>query len=374
MANTEEPNLILMDINMADLDGYEVTTRLKGTQRFSQVPIVAVTAKTLTGDKERALVAGCDGYLPKPIDVNQFPQQISAYLSGYRETLTPTDRINYLTEYNHQIVEHLVSKVTKLREANEALSKLEKMKSNFIVLTAHELRTPLTTAYGYSRLLHTTQDLQDEDGRDDKTGFLAERIFASISRLSELVNEILNIALIEANQVKLDLKAVSLEKVINAALIELDPWGKGRDLAIDIDPPLAKLPAIEGDEDRLHQVFWNLLSNAIKYTSDGGAITIDSHAGETYVQVCIRDTGIGIPAEEQKFIFEKFYAATDINYHSTSKVDFKGGGLGIGLSIAKGIVTAHRGKIWLEDNQIDGVGTTFYVMLPLAQAYIPPYA
>jgi len=236
------------------------------------------------------------------------------------------------------------------------------------VLAAHELRTPLTTVYGYARLLLTTEAIKDDDAPGSgQIKYLSQKIFDSTSRLNEVVNDILNIAHIQANRMELTLTPTSLEKVVNAALLSLNPLEKGRNLIIDIDQPLSDLPLIKGDEERLQQVFWNLLSNAVKYTPDGGSITIDGYVQGTYVILSIRDSGIGIPKADQANIFNSFYVTSDTAYHTSSKVAFMGGGMGIGLSIAKGIVDAHRGSVWVESEGIDGLGSTFFVKLPISQ-------
>lgn len=373
-ARRERPGLILMDINIGDLDGYEVTTRLRSIDHLKQVPIVALTANVLQGDRERALVAGCSGYLTKPLNVDSFPDQVKSYLEGHREVLSQAEQLAYLSEYNSQIVEHLESKVVALEKANQALKRVEKMKSDFIVLSAHELRTPLAIAYGYSRLLVTTEALKPETTQEnDKASYLADKIFSSLSRLNEVVNDIVNIALIQANEMKLNLEAVSLERVVNAALVELDPWQKGRSVVVNIEPPLAGLPDIEADPERLQQVFWNLLSNAVKYTPDGGTISIVSQQDDTHISMCVQDTGIGIPPEEQGKIFEQFYVTSDTDYHTSSKVDFMGGGMGIGLSIVKGILDAHHAEIAVESSGVEGEGTTFHLRFLIKQsdAYAP---
>ena len=367
VATRERPDLILMDINIGDLDGYEVTTKLRSVEDLQHVPIIALTANVLKGDRERALIAGCDGYISKPIDVDEFPRQIEAFLQGRRETVPSDQQVDYLTRYSQQLVEHLETKVIELKKANRELQRLEKMKSDFIILSAHELRTPLTTAYGYARMLLTTEALKSETEAGGQVQFFAQKIFDAINRLNEVVNDILNIALIQSNQMKLEIETVSLEKVVNSALIELNPLEKGRDLVINIDPPLANLPPVEGDENRLRQVFWNLLSNAVKFTPDGGSVTVDGRADETHVYIQVRDSGIGVPKEDQARIFDSFYVTRDTAYHSSSKVAFSGGGMGIGLSIVRGIVEAHHGDVWVESSGIPGEGANFVVKLPRKQ-------
>jgi signal transduction histidine kinase len=374
-AKQEQPNLILMDINMGDLDGYEVTTRLRSVEQLNEVPIIALTANVMKGSRERALVAGCDGYISKPIDVDSLSKQVAQFLGGHRETVPANQQVDHLTQYNQHVVEHLESRVLELKQANQVLQKLEKMKSDFIVLSAHELRTPLTLAYGYARLLQNSDIIENISGpTGTQVKYLSEKMFGAISRLNEVVNDILNIALIQANQMQLNLQALSIATIIQAALAELDPNQKGRNLTITIDQTIEGLPQIIGDENRLRQVFWNLLSNAIKYTPDGGSIFVKGQANAAYITLVVQDTGTGVAKEDQNNIFSRFYVAFDTDYHRSSKIDFMGGGMGIGLSIVKGIVDAHHGDIWVESSGISGEGAAFFVQLPLDPQKTDPTA
>ncbi|MBN1217775.1 MAG: hybrid sensor histidine kinase/response regulator [Anaerolineae bacterium] len=390
IARNETPDLILMDINMPGLDGHETTTRMRALPALEKIPIIAVTARTTHGERELALAAGCDGYIPKPIDVDTFPDQVTSYLNGYRETITPSQREHYLGQYSQKLVERLEAKIVELEDANRRLQKTDKLKSDFITLTAHEFRTPITLVYGYARLLQTTVK---ESGRTDLVegtiGDLTERICQSVQRLNEAINDILNISLLEADEMHLEYQPVNLAQVVKAALQELNPAKNDRNLNITIED-LDTLPQVMGDAERLQQVFWNLLSNAIKFTPDGGSILVkgwvmDSFSPEVFaatsakaqhrkpeegkgIIVLIRDTGIGIDPSEQKAIFEHFYIVGNTDYHTSSKIAFGGGGMGLGLPIACGIIKAHGGRIWVESagrNVEKNLGSTFYVLLPL---------
>jgi signal transduction histidine kinase len=125
---------------------------------------------------------------------------------------------------------------------------------------------------------------------------------------------------------------------------------------------------IFGDPERLYQAFRNVVSNAIKYTPDGGRITIDGRLLPGFIETTVTDTGIGISPEDQEAIFEKFGQLGDLNVHSSSKTKFKGGGPGLGLPIARGIIEAHGGTIWVESEGHDEVrcpGSTFHILLPV---------
>ncbi len=387
IARKELPNLILMDINMPGLDGHETTTKMRSISPLKQTPIIALTARTTTGERELALAAGCDGYIPKPIDVDDFPHQVISYLRGYRDTITKEERQYFLDQYSRKLVERLEGKINELEEANHKLQKLDKVKSDFITLAAHELRTPITLIYGYARLLQMmTCKTEEEEAPSGGISDLAGRIFTSIHRLNETVNDILNISLIEADEMHLARELVKLDQIFNPVLKELTPAKHGRVLEIGVKQ-LDTLPSIIGDPQRLQQAFWNLLSNAIKFTPDGGSIlvkgqvvnempalakedpasTSSAKKEQSGLLISIMDTGIGIDPADQEQIFECFYVVANTAYHSSSKTDFGGGGMGLGLPITRGIIDAHNGQIWVESSGQDShylPGSTFHVFLP----------
>ncbi len=387
-AKKEIPDLILMDINMPGLDGHETTTRMRTVSGLKTTPIIAVTARTTKGERELAIAAGCDGFITKPIDVDQFPHQVIAYLDGRKDTISQDERQHFLSQYSQKLVERLESKILELQDVNIRLQKTDKLKSDFVTIAAHELRTPITLVYGYARLLQeAVKEAKYGDINEAGIDDLADRIYHSIHRLSDVVNDILNITLIEADEMKIDHRPVRLDDVIRAALKELNPKKHERALNITIEG-LADLPDVIGDTQRLRQLFWNLLSNAIKFTPDNGSIQIkgwiasppDKPDKQTFnsapssqdtnggVVVMVNDTGVGIDPSDQKEIFERFYMIGNSAYHSTSKTAFGGGGMGLGLPIARGIIDAHNGRIWVESagrNVPDKPGSIFYVLLPL---------
>ncbi len=368
IARQERPDLILMDINIGGLDGYEVTTRLRTIQGLEEVPIVAVTAATLAGDRERALVAGCNGYIAKPIDVDSFPQQVRSYLVGKKEEVKPEEKESYLLEYNRRLVQRLEDKVRELEKANEELQRVEKMKSDFVVLAGHELRTPLTVIYGYLQILLANPAIPGSVDQEGSPRHLLKNVAEAVERLSQVIQDILNVSLIDANRLDLAHEPVFINSIIQSVLHNLRNFGPQRDLVFELGGGLRKLPVIEGDPRRLHQALWNIVSNAIKYTPDGGTITIDGRAEEDTVHLWVKDTGVGIPVGELDRIFERFYVLEDVALHRSSKTAFKGGGLGLGLAVAKGIIEAHGGRLWAESEGYDEEklpGSTFHIVLPI---------
>jgi signal transduction histidine kinase len=193
----------------------------------------------------------------------------------------------------------------------------------------------------------------------------------------------LDVARIESGTLKLHLGPISLKDVITAVVRKLKPFAEEREQEIVV-PDLSGMPAVSGDADKLLQVFMNLIGNSIKYTPDGGRLSLSVRvieAGEViaphvrsagrgeFVEVIVEDTGVGIAEEDQERIFKRFYEVKDPSLHSTSKTSFMGGGLGLGLPTARGIVEAHGGWLWADSEGYDEEncpGSRFHVLLPVA--------
>jgi signal transduction histidine kinase len=181
----------------------------------------------------------------------------------------------------------------------------------------------------------------------------------------------LDISRIDTNQldpmlenIQVDLLIAKVNKVFTSAL-------KERNISL-ITIGLTDLPIIHADKDLLYKVFYHVIGNAIKYTPDGGKVTIGGRLVEETVrpeiEITVEDTGIGVDPENQELVFEKFYQTGEVLLHSSGKTKFKGGGPGLGLAIARGIVNAHRGRIWLESpghDETTNPGTKVIVRLPV---------
>ena len=397
-ASRELPDLILMDINIGGLDGYEVTTRLRTIEELQHVPIVAVTAATLNGDRERALIAGCTGYIPKPIDVDEFPQQVRAFLEGTREDIeSAEEKSEYLIEYSHRLVDRLEAKIRELEATNAELQQLDRMKTDFILLAGHELRTPLTAIYGYAQILQSCPGLGgsesafrgDRGGSESEAGgsesasregrggsesatvgsprAIIEKMAEATWRLNQVIGDILNVSLIDANKLDLAMGPVFLNSLVHKALDNISDTASDRELNFSVEG-LEELPPVTGDSKRLYQVLWNVISNAVKYTPNGGHICVTGRQINGTIQIAIQDSGVGIPPEDQERIFDRFFVLENTALHRSSKTAFMGGGLGLGLTVARGIIEAHGGRIWVESdgrNEEQLPGSTFHILLPL---------
>ncbi|MBP7963520.1 MAG: HAMP domain-containing histidine kinase [Caldilineaceae bacterium] len=237
--------------------------------------------------------------------------------------------------------------------ANAELAHGARTKSQFVSVAAHELRTPLAAITGYVDLL---LDGMFGPLNDEQTQFL-NIVLNSARRLLDITNNLLDVTMIESGHIELVLNPVDLAQLIKRVALELHPIYQGRDqdltayLEEDLSPAMI-------DETRTFQILSNLISNASKYTPQGGQITINLHPSDTpgFAQIAIQDTGVGIPPEDQKRMFSRFFRASSAQLVNAS-------GAGLGLHITQHLVELHGGHIWFES--LPGQGTTFYVTLPL---------
>jgi signal transduction histidine kinase len=254
-----------------------------------------------------------------------------------------------------------------LTMTNERLAILDRTKSDFISISSHELKTPLTQVKGYADIL--MQVSQGEANVRDAVQQMAEGITRGVRRLQTVVDAMLDVSLIEAQAFSVHLGLVSLRHVILQVVDGIRDAMGDRQVTITTRG-LDGLPMIMADSTRLYQALRNVVMNGIKFTPDGGQITVRAQViqdGEA-VQISVADTGIGINPEHQDLIFEKFYRVGELNLHSTGQTKFKGAGPGLGLPIAKGIIEAHGGRMWVESEGQDEErlpGSVFHMILPV---------
>lgn len=367
IARRELPDLILTDINLPDISGREVTTMLRSDKHFQDTPIVALTAQAFDEQRELTMAAGITGYLTKPLDIEALPGRIEYYLKGNRDNIAPDRMADAQIRYTREVVGRLEARIRELESSNAELRRLDKMKDSFIQLTAHELRTPLTLVYGYSRLLEDSPPIRTVASQDENIETLIKGLTEAIQRMQGIINEILTISRIMTNQIDMSVGAVDPAYVVQKAVNSYKHALESRRLNLHFDP--AAWPhKIRGDSELLTLAISSLVSNAIKYTPDNGHIYITAQADEQQIRLCVRDTGIGVAKDEQERIFERFHTAGDTMLHSTSKTAFRGGGLGLGLAVCKGIIEAHGGRVWVESAGLDLEnlpGSEFIVVLPL---------
>ena len=253
----------------------------------------------------------------------------------------------------------------EVADVQQKLERLDRSKSNFISVAAHELKTPLTLIEGYTAMLSEIVTRLEEERSADS---LLQGVHTGIQRLRQIVDDMIDVSLIDNNMLSLNLQPIWMNHILSLLKKNHDTFVNERKQTLTIQKFDGGQEILYADPERLYQAFQNVLTNAIKYTPDGGVIVMDGRLLPGFVEVTIVDNGIGISQEDQAQIFEKFGKLGRANLHSTSKIKFKGGGPGLGLSIAKGIIEAHGGTIWVESEGYDEVkcpGSAFHVLLPI---------
>lgn len=241
--------------------------------------------------------------------------------------------------------------VAALQKANDELSRLDKLKSDFIAIASHELRTPLGVILGYSSFLQETQDPEVREH--------ASKVVGSALQLRRIIEDLTNLRYMEQNPTDLHLVNVSLAEFLNEIIHDALGLIDAKRHRLQYVPPPNDL-IISVDHARLSMALTNILNNAIRFTQEGGRIMVQTKVQSLrQVWILISDTGIGLAREETERIFDRFYQVED---HMTRTQ----GGLGIGLSIAKAVIEAHGGRIWASSPGLNQ-GATFTIALPLVQ-------
>ncbi len=248
--------------------------------------------------------------------------------------------------FNHEDVETLMAMAGQAAVAIENARLFQQ--SDFISEMVHELRTPLMALVALSELL-SRPDLPAE-----KLDEFAQTIQREAQRLTKMTSSFLELSRLESGRVRLKHEPVDLRQIVQDTITVQQPQAAERGIAITLELP-DDLPSLMGDQDRIRQVMLNLISNAIKYNRLEGTITISAALQDKVIQVCVRDTGKGIPPKAVKNLFKRFYRVPDTEGYTT--------GTGLGLSITQRIIQEHGGRIWLESEP--GKGSCFLFTLPL---------
>lgn len=281
-------------------------------------------------------------------------QLIFVSVSGGFVLLATLLIIILLFRWNKELEIEVNEKAGKIKQSNELLQKvnkrlleLDRHKSDFLSMVSHELKTPLTAMRLSAELC-----LEDKIDPNLKKN-LHEKLISNIDRLTLIVNDLLNTSQIESGSIKYSREIVDLGEIISNSVDTIKETSDKKEITITLDIP-GKLMNISGDKDRLIQVFVNLLSNAIKFSQNGSLVEIKIAEFDKYFEVCVKDSGIGIPTDKLESIFDKFY-----QIDSTSSRPY--GGSGLGLFITKSIVEEHGGSIKVESTY--GEGSVFMVTL-----------
>ncbi|HET9913078.1 MAG TPA: HAMP domain-containing sensor histidine kinase [Anaerolineales bacterium] len=282
-----------------------------------------------------------------------------------RTEIESRDEIGVLANSFDTMTENLQQRTLELERTYKILEQMDRAKTKFIQVTAHELRTPMTLVQGYAQMVQMKSNGNAEISK------YSNGIVEGSNRMVEVIDSMLDVTRIDNKQLEIGPEQMQIDDVIEKVRRFFETALGERKIKL-VTNGLTDLPEIRADKGFIYKVFYHVIGNAIKYTPDGGKVSVTGRtlqeAGRPAVEIVVKDTGIGIDSEYQQLVFEKFYQTGEVLLHSSGKTKFKGGGPGLGLAIARGIVDAHQGRIWLESpghNEKTNPGTTVFVRLPV---------
>ena len=307
------PDLILLDVRMPDMDGFELCTHLKADPRTVDIPVIFISALSEIDDKLRAFEVGGVDYITKPFQTAEVRVRVNTHLT-----------------------------LAKQRQQIESINEL---KDQLISTVAHNLKSPISIVMMYSDMLRSARG----DAVD-----LAEKIHQAGERMNSLTTNFLDLSKIESGIV-FSRRDVSIKEILDTTLSEVSFAADYKKIAIYVHQPEESI-TIQTDPRYLKEALENFISNAVKYTPENGQIDITAQKTDSHVVFKIIDTGIGIPEAYHTHIFEKFYRIPEPEHQEIS-------GTGLGLAIAYAIIKQLGGSIDVESKT--GEGTTFTINLPI---------
>jgi signal transduction histidine kinase len=330
MARSLPFDLILLDIQLPDFDGFEICKQLKADPATRDVPVIFISAFSDTENILRGFDLGGVDYITKPFQVKEVLARVATHLTIVRQR----------------------KQIVALRELDrQRYEMLDEMKNRFIQMATHDLRNPLNVILGYAVMLEGAQCSEDDLAFVRES---AREIQKSTAKMRGLVTDILDLASMEARSA-LQLAPVSLTPFLSGCLKGFFPIANQKQIELIFQPPDDEVSVLL-DAPRFERVMDNLVSNAIKYTPAGGLIEVCVHPDHDQVALEVSDTGLGIPDEDLPRLFEAFFRVATPEHLEVE-------GTGLGLSIVKSIVEQHGGKIGVTSQL--GQGSTFTVSLPL---------
>ncbi|WP_373530284.1 ATP-binding protein [Nostoc sp.] len=325
---TALPDLILLDVMMPGIDGFETCRCLKANPKTQEIPIIFLSALDGVTDKTKAFSAGGVDYIVKPFHTEEV-----------------------LARVNNQLA--LQSAKVDIRAALEREKELGEIKARFISMTSHEFRTPLTTILSSTELLEHYSHKWTEEKKLSQL----QRIQAAVKQMTELLNDVLLIGKAEAGKLEFQPTPLDITKFCRALVEDMEFTASAHKIALCT---YGECTTACMDEKLLRHILSNLLSNAIKYSPQGSTVHFDLVCEQEDAVLRIQDEGIGIPTADQAQLFNSFHRASNVGTIS---------GTGLGLAIVKKSVDLYGGNIKV-DSEV-GFGTTFTVTLPLNNRILP---
>jgi signal transduction histidine kinase len=332
----QPPDLILLDVMMPGMDGFQVTAKLKGDPATKHVPVIMVTALDDRSARMMGLSVGAEDFLSKPVD--------------RAELLARVRNLLRLKAADAELAAALVEAQAARLMADHANA----AKTMFLRSMSHELRTPLNAISGFAELLEMgLRGAVNEAQASDLA-----RIRRASAYLLRLINDILSVARLEGAR-PLNLIPIAVHPVLAEVEGLCGNQAKAKGLTLSVTP-CERNASVTADAERFQQILLNLITNAIKFTEKGGSVTVGCHCDGDLVRISVKDTGAGVPASDLDRVFEPF-VQIDRQLTPASQQ-----GVGLGLSISRDLARAMHGDLTLESTV--GVGSVFTLTLPMASA------
>jgi signal transduction histidine kinase len=327
--------LAILDVQMPEMDGYELAELMRGTERTRRVPIIFVTAGAADRQRRfRGYETGAVDFLNKPIEPDILRSKASVFFELYQQ--------------RHQIA----AQRDELKAYAEALTEADRRKDEFLATLAHELRNPLSP-------IRNGLDILRASPTAPKAEEIRDMMDRQLSHLVRLVDDLLDVSRVSQGKVELRKERIALSELLKTAVEASNPLISAGRHELILDLPDAEV-WLDADLTRLSQVISNLLNNAAKYTPEGGRIVLSARRDREEVSIAVSDNGIGIPTDMLPRVFDLFTQVRD-------NVDRSHGGLGIGLALVKQLVELHGGSIAAESAG-PGKGSSFRLRLPVVEA------
>ncbi len=283
----------------------------------------------------------------KPANFRRLRKSLSILTNQIAIAITNARFYDKVQNFNRRLRSEINSATRELRRKNIELRKMDQLKSDFVSNVSHELRTPLTSISGYTKLLILGKLGPVTKGQEKSLSVIDEET----TRLTRLINNVLDLSKLEAGKIKFRLEKVNLRDVARSTIETMKAEASAKSIAIEFSPP-KRGPVVKASRDLIKQVFINLLSNALKFTPEGGSVAVKLGKQDSWAVASVSDTGPGIPRSQLPRIFDKFYQID-------SGMTRKHSGTGLGLVIVKHIIDAHGGKIRVQSAEGRGSRFTF---------------
>jgi signal transduction histidine kinase len=338
--------VILMDVQMPGMDGFETVQILRQRERTRVTPVIFVTAFGDITPATRGYSLGAFDFMTKPLDPDVLRARVGALVALWQ-------RGQQLEQQAEELRQNEVARACE-RAAREAAEAANRMKDEFLATLSHELRTPLSAILGWAQVLRRG----GKDENDLQRGL--QTIERNARAQAQLIEDLLDMSRITSGKVLLDMQTLNPQGFLDAAIETVRPAADAKNIRIEKRFAVHPGMLVAGDPARLQQVVWNLLSNAIKFTPRDGLVTVDLEGRDGSVVVTVRDSGAGIRPEFITHVFERFRQAD-------ASMTRRHGGLGLGLAIVKHLIEQHGGTVRAESPG-EGLGSSFSFELPLAKA------